>query len=63
MFLSLSLAMDMDVIPKVERESNNNHENQIAFRHKFGVSPMMADSVWEMLLLELYLFEPLIRCI
>ena len=51
MFLSLALAMDMDVIPKVERESNNNRENQIAFRHKFGVSPMMAYSVWERLLL------------
>ena len=49
MFLSLSLAMDMDVIPKVERENNNNRENEIAFRHKFGVSPMMADFVWKKL--------------
>ena len=49
MLLSFALAMDMDVIPKADREGNTESANQIAFRHKFGVSPMMADFVWERL--------------
>ena len=41
MFLSLAT----DLILTMEQD-NPNPENQIVFKHYFGISPMMADLVW-----------------
>ena len=43
MFLSLAI----DMILTMEQDANS--ENEILFKHYFGVSPMMADLVWEKL--------------
>jgi hypothetical protein len=45
MFLSLAI----DMLHKMEQDSNTNRENEIMFKHRFGVSHMMADLVWERL--------------
>jgi hypothetical protein len=45
MFLSLAL----DLILQTEQDGNTDRENKIMFKNYFGVSPMMADLVWEML--------------